>query len=174
MAPAAVAAAFAVDATDVRQPEPAVLPDVATPSSLFDSQEWNFVERLIARAPIETGSGRCKKIYNDVDARVKVWRILRGIYEQIGVGNVWPQWVALKRDENTGELKSEKTTPVLLQTPPPAPQSGVTEGGMPIRASAPPASEMDEFKRSIAETLANALSSRSEPPRKATPAESVA
>lgn len=121
------------------------LPAQAVDAPSTSSDEWRFVERVIAEMEIPEGSGRVKRIYNELDARLKVWRITRDIVLKLGPGARWPQYNELGRSEGTGEIVEKKAAPVA---PPPAPvmqqAPGIPQGG---------ASQLDAYKNSIRNTL---------------------
>lgn len=78
--------------------------DTATPGPL-ESDEWAFVQQACAELkPPQAGSstGLVKWAFNDMDARVKNWRIARALITKLGVGAAWPQFTALGLCHRTG------------------------------------------------------------------------
>lgn len=120
------------------------------PKDVLNTAEWRFIEKAIAEANVDFTSGAmtglAKKLYNILVAKVTLWRMAHEVVEQVGVGNEWPQWSALGRNESTGRKLSEE----LKASPPPAPAPVPVA---PRRAANFPQSgggEMDQMKQAIA------------------------
>lgn len=106
--------------------------------SPHNSDEWRFIEKACAEIQIETEgtmSNAVKKIYNVLEAKVKMWRLARGIVEKVGVGGKWPQFSALNINPSTGE-PLPPPIPVLKPSMP-GPVADVTPSGMPVLAGRP-------------------------------------
>lgn len=107
------------------------------------SDEWAFIEKSIAELQLNLTGGNmtdvAKKLYNQLRAKLRIWRIARDIVDQVGTGGDWPQWNMLNRNSSTGEVLPEKPAePEPVAEPvAEAPVEGVTPGGMPIHAAAP-------------------------------------
>lgn len=117
--------------------------------SPFDSEEWRFLTKACAEVQLESRgnqTGVVKKFYNELWAKLTVWRLAREIVEQVGIGGTWPQWVTLGRNDSTGEK-----LPASRQKPAPAPAAPAatnqTAGGMPLRGRAP---SREEILKSVA------------------------
>lgn len=102
-----------------------VVPAISTSAGLpgasaYETDEWRFIENAIAEAEIDlkgaSATGIVKATYNVVDAKLKVWRMCREIVAQVGIGNEWPQFSALGRNDRTGAKVEPKPAP----PPPPA------------------------------------------------------
>jgi hypothetical protein len=96
----------------------------------FDTDEWRFIDRACSEIKIEADGSMgnaVKKVYNELDAKVKVWRIARQIVAQVGIGNKWPQWVTLGRNPSTGEKEAPKPPPVQKARPLPPPSAADDE-----------------------------------------------
>lgn len=122
--------------------ESAVSADASPAPDPYQSDEWRFIEKACAEVRIEADgsmTNAAKKVYNVLDAKLKVWRIARAVVAQVGIGNKWPQFTDLGRDPNTGELLSEKAARTTANSPPTpapaAPAPRVTDAGMPIRSN---------------------------------------
>ena len=120
----------------------------------LSTDEWAFAEKACAELELDLTKGvttdLVKKLYNQIDAKVKAWRIIRAVVKGVGTGVAWPQFNALGIGSSLGEAlhghsvlsddwepgytsKPEPAAPA--EAPPPAPT--ITEGGMPIREGAP-------------------------------------
>lgn len=107
----------------------------------YSTDEWKFIEKACAEFELsDTGnqSRIVKRLYQAIDAKLKVWRLAREIVAQVGIGKEWPQFSALGRDENTGQKVAPK--PVVAPKAPVAPT--VTEAGMPVRSREPSKAEI--------------------------------
>lgn len=115
-------------------------PAVSVPdgANVYASDEWRFVEKALAELEPEIGKGTyvgaAKKLYNVLDAKVKIWRVARDVMKRVGVGKRWPQWTALGLDDTTGEPLPPRPVPPPAAVPQ-APK--VSEAGMPVRPAAP-------------------------------------
>ncbi len=84
---------------------PAEGASIASPAVHPESEEWAFVQQACAELkPPQSGSsaGLVKWAFNDLDARVKNWRVARALITKLGVGAVWPQYTALGICHRTG------------------------------------------------------------------------
>lgn len=108
--------------------------------SVYDSDEWRFIEKAIAEIEIEARSGsqtgQFKAIYHQLDAKVKMWRRIRRLALEVGEGGEWPQFGTLGMDPRTGLPIEAKPEPAPAPVEPPAPENApgppATEGGMPV------------------------------------------
>jgi hypothetical protein len=127
-APACVVDVIAATAAPTRMVESA---SIETPASdPFATDEWRFIDRACSEIKIEADGSMgnaVKKVYNELDAKVKVWRIARQIVAQVGIGNKWPQWVTLGRNPSTGEKEAPKPPPVQKARPLPPPSAADDE-----------------------------------------------
>lgn len=134
--------------------------------SPYDSDEWRFIEKCAAELASRTdgmSTGRVKKAYNDLELKVRLWRIAREIVLEVGVGAEWPQWTALQRDESTGK-KVEKKPAVPAPAPAAAPAATaatpIVPPGESILAAASGAPSTDGMARAIAAEIAGAMRNR--------------
>lgn len=123
-------------------PEPEKSPPVDDPTEdLMYSTEWRFIEKACAEIDLASNGNQGKlpkKLYNVLMMKVKIRRIALEVVRQVGVGAEWPQWAALGRNEDTGDLLPPK--PVEPEEPAVeaeevAPKA--TAGGMPVRGKSP-------------------------------------
>lgn len=156
------------NASGASSPQPAVSESAAGTANAdpLKSDEWRFIEKVIAEMQIEfskgSTTGAMKKIYNELDARIKMWRLSREIVAQIGPGNEWPQWAALGRNDSTGR-REDRPAPPPRPVVAPDPVPPTTEGGMPIRSAKPPDSEILAQFGGAAEMVAASIASRARP-----------
>ena len=106
---------------------------------------WGSEEDFIDRALIEVAAGLefkgmttnvVKNLYQRLDAVLKLRRILKEVFDQIGPGENLPPFTKIGRDPNTGERTFEVShTPFPgIQTPKTQPDiPHITEGGDPVR-----------------------------------------
>ncbi len=130
--------------TPAESPAPidvAISSTFADMSDPMDTDEWRFVEKACAEVQIgQRGSQTdiIKKCYNELWAKLTVWRAARDLVLRIGVGNPWPQFAALGVCGRTGQPLPAK--PPEPEAAPSAPTQ--TAGGMPVRSHAPSASDI--------------------------------
>lgn len=97
-----------------------------TPAPVDDA-EWRFIEKCLAEVQIEFGSGHTARaastIYEALDMRVRIWRVLRRLVSANGVGAEWPAWSTFNLDDSSGRPRKPK--PVA---PPPEPAPVVFPG----------------------------------------------
>ena len=110
------------------------LPPLSPPGS----DEWRFIEKCCSEIHTPKGgitTGLAKSHYNELRARITLWRIARSIHRQIGDGGAWPQWSQLNRNNSTGEpLPPEKIKPEPAAAEPAAePVPTETTEGMPVQ-----------------------------------------
>jgi hypothetical protein len=110
-----------------------VLAPAPAPSDWRDSDEWRFIEKAIAETEVDFKSGAVtgmfKKLYQLLQFKVVLWRAMREVVPQVGVGGPWPQFVALGRSEDTGARKVERApvTPPEAEAEAPAPPMHAVE-----------------------------------------------
>jgi len=110
---------------------------VAAPSD----GEWEFIQKCIAELPIPLGgltSGMFKKMYDRVVLQTKLWRRMRTLHAEVGVGGDFPAFADFELSPNDGRPLPPKSENGVLEAPQgtvsvdlPAPN--VTEGQMPVR-----------------------------------------
>lgn len=96
--------------------------------------ELAFIDNALGRALAEAESGKVKYLYQKAVAAVQARRVLREVMAERVPGAPFPQWVALGRDDSTGERKVSKEeagarlrvvqaadAPLRPPPPPPAP-----------------------------------------------------
>lgn len=136
----------------------------------FTTPEWEFIQRSIATTELEFKpglmTGMAKKMFHVLSAKVMLWRMANDIVKQVGVGNEWPTWQALGRNDDTGAILTEKPAAPRLVAPP-APAPAVTEGGMPMVSTAPPMDQTEAMKQAIRGMVANDVNARPQPARAA-------
>lgn len=179
VAPAPAAAIPAAPA-DFRYTFPPALPAWGPPAStVYDTDEWKFIEKAIAEISVEarTGShtGQFKDIYHQLGMKVKMWRRVRQIVQDVGEGGDWPAFGELK-------VKASDGMPLPLEAPAPAPvpDNGAipdnTEGGMPINPNptpeevmammgGSPAPQTQDFAAAMKGEIMGIVGSRPEPVR---------
>lgn len=109
--------------------------------------EEEFIDRTLTKiaAGLDFGTGSMsnvvKKLYERLDAALKIRRILVGVMEKLAPGESLPPFSKLGRNPNTGEQTFEvSATPFAGKETPKAPPPAVapvTEGGMPVRSAKP-------------------------------------
>jgi hypothetical protein len=138
------------DDDSVTEPAPVPAPTETVPAKVclhahapedpYASPEWAFLERACAEVELQhhgNQSDIVKKFYQELQAKVLVWRMAREIVQEVGIGNDWPQWGALGRNPSTGK-KDPKFAPRPQPEPTPEPaMPPVTDAGMPIRSRQP-------------------------------------
>lgn len=96
--------------------------------------EMAFIDNALGRALAEAESGKVKYLYQKTVSAVMARRVLREIMSAQAPGAPFPQWVALRRNDSTGEReKDPNEAPATLRVlqaadaplrpppPPPAP-----------------------------------------------------
>jgi hypothetical protein len=139
-------------------------------ASPLDSDEWRFIEKCAAELASRTdgmSTGRVKKAYNDLELKVRLWRIAREIVQEVGIGAEWPQWTALDRDESTGKKRDKKTAAAPAPAPQPEvaaplPAAGVSVAEVALAAASGAPSTAD-LARSIAAEIAGTMRTRAMP-----------
>ncbi len=115
----------------------------AGPSPL-DSDEWRFVQQVMAEIELPEGSSRLKKLYYAVSDRVKMWRRLRDLTMKMGPGAEWPDFPTFGISEDTGKPVAPKVAP----TPPPAQTVRLPAPTSPVAPN-----EADAYKEAIRRSM---------------------
>lgn len=95
----------------------------------YDSEEWAFIEKCLSKIKIEgQRTGRFKFLYHDLEMQVRIWRRIRQLVAEVGVGGTWPKFETLDMDANTGEASAEMQARInksngAVEAPEPAPQA---------------------------------------------------
>jgi len=84
--------------------------------SKFDriETEQDFIDRCCAEVdlpPGQLGAGVAKKFYQRVATKIRIWRMMRELMGEIGLGAPLPSWPMLGRDDDTGERKEKEEEP---------------------------------------------------------------
>lgn len=133
--------------------------------------EWAFIQQAIASTEMEFKpglmTGMAKKMFHVLAAKVTLWRIANDIVRQVGIGNEWPQWTALGRNEDTGAIVLDKPPPPAIVRSSASVEIAptVTMGGMPIVNTAPPMDQMEAMKAAIRGQVAGDVNGRPTPQR---------
>ena len=139
--------------------------------TVFDSPEWNFIEKCIAEIKIDgQRTGRYKHLYQDLQMKVTVWRRIRRLTMEVGEGNTWPTFAELDMDAGTGETKSEMEARIGTDNgheapaePEPTPEVPVRDGPDPQEVMAQAmggAEEVGDMAKAIANELKQEFASR--------------
>lgn len=146
----------------------------------YDSDEWRFIAAACAEFVLPKGgstTGLVKTIFNEIDAKVKAWRLARKIIAKIGIGEPWPQFAVMNLNPGTGEPIPGKVSwftgevvPEKHPQPEPVPVRREipteTEAQMPVDPGMPAMpgfDSTDSLKAAVAATIGAEIGASPEP-----------
>lgn len=157
---------------------------VEASSDPMKSDEWRFIEKCLAEIEIANDGNQArlaKTIFQRVTTQVRMWRILRMIFSEVGPGGSLPTWASLGLRDGDGEPEAAKPiapAPRAPQVVIPAPAA--SNGGLVVTpevlaqmvagAVAKATDPLETMKRGFTGLVGGEVSSRSEPARKPVPA----
>jgi len=123
----------------VEPAQPVEIPSRArVEEDVFDTDEWRFIERCCVEFSLEmrgVNSSMTKKACDIISIKVKVWRLMRGLFKDLGPGAELPQYADLGLDPTFGRpIKPKQQDNGKVEAPVEEEAPAMTDAQMPVRS----------------------------------------